>query len=259
MQGTVLFRTIIPSVFLHNGSIKSPTSDSKTEEKQAPDYLRRYSTVDTHKQASTHIHTHRCILVFSVITSARAVWVLRSWTVNTTTAEFKPTAQQCRYSCWRGVLFHATVFRWVNKLAFTKGDAGAPLPGKELLSIYLGKRKANVVVGETGRKTACGLFVPEFICEWCLHPWRQTVHLHNNICCVGKISHLKEGWGMLLMGGEPIKLTKLGMLCEEREGSSLGSCTEALGVGGLCFSPLIKNTGLQRKTTWHQIRNPHCC
>lgn len=97
----------------------------------------------------THTHTlMQAHVVCHYITFAKAVSEFRSWNVNITTAECKPTGQRRR--CWRDVLFHAKVFQRVNKLAFTKGDAGAPLPGKGLLSIHLRKRKANVVVGETG-------------------------------------------------------------------------------------------------------------
>lgn len=84
------------------------------------------------------------------ITFAGAGSAIRSWNVNITTAESKPTEQRRRYSYWHDILFHTKVFRRVNKPAFAKGDAGASLPGEGLLSIYLRKRKANVVVGETG-------------------------------------------------------------------------------------------------------------
>lgn len=39
----------------------------------------------------------------------------------------------------------------------------------------------------------------------------------QNLCCGAQISQLREGCGMLLMGGELIKVTKLGILCEEQE------------------------------------------
>lgn len=144
---------------------------------------------------NTHIHDacscvskllhHFCYCTL-IVSLSRTLW---SWRVNITTGESKPTGHRHRHSCWRDVLNPAKPLRRMNKLPFTIGGRWGTIASK---GTFIHLSRANVVVEETGWKTACGPFVPEFLCDWCLHPWRQTVHLHNNIGAVAKSSQLKK-------------------------------------------------------------------
>lgn len=90
--------------------------------------------------------------------------------------------------------------------------------------------------------------------------------IHSDTLCTWTIalagwlkgSQLRWGWGILLMGGEPIKLTELRVLCMERNWQGVLASGATQNQWGACahFSPLTSPAGVWSDITLLQKSTP---